>query len=96
MCLAIPARVVLGEVRREVSLVLLEDLALGDHLLVHVGYALARVSEEDSWIPSPCSPARSSSPKVASGHIKPIPIGWAIDAVQIHLRTAIPARSSRP
>ena len=58
MCLAIPAQVVeidpatdtatvaLGEVRKQVSLALIDDVAAGDFVLVHVGYALNRISEE--------------------------------------------------
>lgn len=60
MCLAIPARVVaidpatdtatvaLGAVTKDVSLALLDDLAPGDYVLVHVGYALSRLSPEDA------------------------------------------------
>ncbi|MCG8488183.1 MAG: HypC/HybG/HupF family hydrogenase formation chaperone [Candidatus Thiodiazotropha sp.] len=60
MCLAIPAKVVaideqadnatveLGEVRKEVSLALVEDVMLGDFVLIHVGYALNKVSEEEA------------------------------------------------
>jgi hydrogenase expression/formation protein HypC len=54
MCLAIPARVValvapdnalidIGGVRKEVSLALVEDVAPGDYVIVHVGYALAKL-----------------------------------------------------
>jgi hydrogenase expression/formation protein HypC len=37
-------------VERDVNLFLLEDepLAAGDHVLVHVGYAIQKVSEEDA------------------------------------------------
>jgi hydrogenase expression/formation protein HypC len=60
MCLAIPAQVVevdamadsatvaLGEVRKTVSLALVEDVVPGDFVLVHVGYALNKVSEEEA------------------------------------------------
>lgn len=60
MCLALPARVVaiddntdmatvaLGEVKREVSLALVEDVKLDDFVLIHVGYALNKVSEEEA------------------------------------------------
>ena len=60
MCLALPARVVsidsdsdmatvaLGEVKREVSLALVEDVHEGDFVLIHVGYALNKVSEEEA------------------------------------------------
>jgi hydrogenase expression/formation protein HypC len=54
MCLAIPARVValvapegalidVGGVRKEVSLALVDDVAPGDYVIVHVGYALAKL-----------------------------------------------------
>ena len=54
MCLAIPARIVetlpddealvdLGGVRKRISLALVEDCAVGDYVIVHVGYALNRL-----------------------------------------------------
>lgn len=64
MCLAVPMQVVEIEgyscvceargITRDVSLFMLqgEDIALGDHVLVHVGYAIQKVSPEaaaDSW-----------------------------------------------
>jgi hydrogenase expression/formation protein HypC len=60
MCLAIPARVLaideatdmatvaLGEVRKEVSLALVEDVQVDDFVLIHVGYALNKVSSEEA------------------------------------------------
>ncbi|MBT3045761.1 MAG: HypC/HybG/HupF family hydrogenase formation chaperone [Candidatus Thiodiazotropha sp.] len=60
MCLAIPAKVVaideqgenatvvLGEVRKEVSLALVDDVSVDDFVLIHVGYALNKVSEEEA------------------------------------------------
>ena len=59
MCLAIPARVVelregdlavidLGGVRKEISLALVEDVAPGDFVIVHVGYALQKVDPEEA------------------------------------------------
>lgn len=59
MCLAIPARVVqigdgdqaivdLGGVRKEISLALVEDVAVGDYVIVHVGYALTRLDPEEA------------------------------------------------
>ncbi len=59
MCLAIPARVVelrpdenavidLGGVRKEISLALVEDVAPGDYVIVHVGYALQKVDPEEA------------------------------------------------
>ena len=51
MCLAIPARIEqilddgngivdFGGVRRPVSLALVDDVAVGDYVIVHVGFAL--------------------------------------------------------
>lgn len=60
MCLAIPAQITsidpdgqsawvsLGGVTKEISLALVEDVAVGDYVLVHVGYALNRLSEEEA------------------------------------------------
>jgi len=60
MCLAIPALVTaidpstntavvsLGEVRKEVSLALVDDVNVGDYVLIHVGYALNKLSEEEA------------------------------------------------
>jgi hydrogenase expression/formation protein HypC len=54
MCLAIPirveallpdqmARVTLGGVSKRVSIALVEDVRVGDYVLLHVGYALTRL-----------------------------------------------------
>lgn len=60
MCLALPAKVVrldavaglatveLGGVSQEVSLALVDDVGIGDYLLIHVGYALQRLSEDEA------------------------------------------------
>ena len=61
MCLAIPAQVVefvdaesaiakaeLSGVRRDVSLALCPEAAPGDWVLVHVGFALQRIDEEEA------------------------------------------------
>jgi hydrogenase expression/formation protein HypC len=59
MCLAIPARVVelmendgarvdLGGVRKEISLALVDDVAVGDYVIVHVGYALSKLDPEEA------------------------------------------------
>ncbi|MFZ1573768.1 MAG: HypC/HybG/HupF family hydrogenase formation chaperone [Chromatiaceae bacterium] len=60
MCLAVPARVValdpttdmatvaLGAVTKEISLALVENTEVGDYVLVHVGYALGRISPEEA------------------------------------------------
>jgi hydrogenase expression/formation protein HypC len=57
MCLAIPARVVeligteaaridVGGARKEISLALVDGVAVGDYVIVHVGYALARLDPD--------------------------------------------------
>jgi len=53
MCLAVPARVVelsgdsaivdLDGIRKETSTVLLDEIAVGDYVLIHVGFALERI-----------------------------------------------------
>ena len=59
MCLAIPARVVelpdpgialvdVGGVRKRVSLALVDDVACGDYVIVHVGYALTRLDPDEA------------------------------------------------
>jgi len=59
MCLALPARVVeltaddsaiveLGGVRKQVSLALVEGIAVGDYVIVHVGFALTRLDPEEA------------------------------------------------
>ena len=59
MCLALPAKVValheggmatvsLEGVRKEISLALVDDVAPGDFVLIHVGYALHKVSAEEA------------------------------------------------
>ncbi len=61
MCLAVPAKVVeivdeenqiakvdIGGVRRNISVALLEDVKVGDWVLVHVGFAIQKVDEEEA------------------------------------------------
>lgn len=59
MCLAMPARVAqilendqavvdLGGVRKEISLALVSDVAEGDYVIVHVGYALNRLDPDEA------------------------------------------------
>jgi len=60
MCLAVPARVVALEqdadlatvemsgVKKEISLALVDGVEIGDYLLIHVGYALQRLSEVEA------------------------------------------------
>ncbi len=60
MCLALPAQVIsisddheiatvsLEGVKKEISLALVEEICVGDFVLVHVGYALNKVSPEEA------------------------------------------------
>jgi hydrogenase expression/formation protein HypC len=59
MCLAIPAQVVelladdqalieVSGVKKAVSLALVEDVAIGDYVIVHVGYALSKIDSEEA------------------------------------------------
>lgn len=59
MCLAIPACVEelvagdsaivnLGGVRKEISLALVDDVAVGDYVIVHVGFALQKLDPEEA------------------------------------------------
>ena len=58
MCLAVPMRLVersgelgvveIAGVRREVSLVLLDDASVGEYLLVHAGCAIGRLDEAEA------------------------------------------------
>ncbi len=60
MCLAVPGRILaideasdmatisLGEVRKDVSLALVDDVDVDDYVLVHVGFALNRISTEEA------------------------------------------------
>ncbi len=60
MCLALPAKIValdaaanmatasVDNVKVEVSLALVDDVALGDYVLVHVGYALNKIDEDEA------------------------------------------------
>jgi hydrogenase expression/formation protein HypC len=55
MCLAIPSKIVKIEnnmatidvdgVRREASLLLLEDAQVGDYVIVHAGFAIQKIDE---------------------------------------------------
>ena len=59
MCLAIPARIEqildtgdalvdFGGVKRPISLALVEDVVVGDYVIVHVGFALQRLDIEEA------------------------------------------------
>ncbi len=89
MCLAIPAEVVslkgttaivsVEGARREVDVSLIDEVTLGDYVLVHAGFALHRWDEEDYriWkeiheqmvaaLDSPVAASPDSSPDVPGG-----------------------------
>ena len=59
MCLAIPARVEqfingdtaivnLGGVRKEISMALVDDVVVGDYVILHAGYALQKLDEQEA------------------------------------------------
>ncbi len=59
MCLALPVRVVAvhdadratvdaGGIRKDISLALVDDVAVGDWVILHVGYALGRVDPAEA------------------------------------------------
>jgi len=59
MCLAIPAevteildgemaRVSLDGVGKEISIALTPDVAVGDFVIIHVGYALSKIDKEEA------------------------------------------------
>jgi hydrogenase expression/formation protein HypC len=59
MCLAVPVRVVellpeqlaeveIGGVRSRASLALVDDIAIGDYLIVHAGFAIARLDVQQA------------------------------------------------
>ncbi|MBC7110381.1 MAG: HypC/HybG/HupF family hydrogenase formation chaperone [Archaeoglobi archaeon] len=58
MCLAIPAKIIeingkealvdYGELKQKIRLDLLEDVKVGDYVLVHVGYAIQKLDEKEA------------------------------------------------
>lgn len=58
MCLAIPAEVIaiegdnakvsVGGVQKTISLALVDDIKIGDFVLIHVGYALNKINPEEA------------------------------------------------
>lgn len=58
MCLAVPAKVMAingeeavldyGGVKRTANISMLSDVKVGDYVLVHVGYAISKLDEEEA------------------------------------------------
>lgn len=58
MCLGVPAKIIeiegsmalveFGGARRKISIAMLPDAAVGDYVIVHAGYAISKVDEEEA------------------------------------------------
>jgi hydrogenase expression/formation protein HypC len=58
MCLALPCRIVaidgdnatidVSGMKKDISLALMDDVAVGDYVIVHVGYALTKLDPEEA------------------------------------------------
>ncbi|MFQ6067327.1 MAG: HypC/HybG/HupF family hydrogenase formation chaperone [bacterium] len=58
MCLAIPVKIVeiknkigigeVGGVKRKVNLLLLDEVKVGDYVLLHAGFAISKVKKEEA------------------------------------------------
>ncbi len=58
MCLAVPARIIeienqlvtveVGGLTRQASIVLLPDAGLGDYVLIHAGFAISMIDEQEA------------------------------------------------
>ena len=59
MCLAVPARITelldndmakaeVGGIVKDVNLMLVDDVAVGDYVIIHVGFALSRLEPEEA------------------------------------------------
>ena len=60
MCLGVPAKILetgdgtavveLGGVRREISVMLVDDVSVGEWVIVHAGFAIEKLSEEEAAV----------------------------------------------
>jgi len=60
MCLGVPAKILeagdgtavveLGGVRREISVMLIDDVSVGEWVIVHAGFAIEKLSEEEAGV----------------------------------------------
>jgi hydrogenase expression/formation protein HypC len=82
MCLAIPARVIdlldddqarieLGGVQKVISISLVENVVVGDYLIVHVGFAIGKLDPEEAALTMALFAAmgKSADPAEASAYI---------------------------
>jgi hydrogenase expression/formation protein HypC len=59
MCLAIPAKIIkiedetaiveIGDVQREASIMLLPDSKINDYVLLHAGFAIQKIDEDEAF-----------------------------------------------
>lgn len=60
MCLGVPAKIVkiegkeaiadVGGIQREISLELLSDIKEGDYVIIHAGFAISKIDQEEADI----------------------------------------------
>jgi len=59
MCLALPAQIIqvlpenraivsLGGIQKDIALDLVENISVGDYVIIHVGYALTKLNQEEA------------------------------------------------
>ncbi|MHB1024232.1 MAG: HypC/HybG/HupF family hydrogenase formation chaperone [Desulfobacteria bacterium] len=58
MCLGVPAKILetsggaavveVGGVRREISVMLIDDVSVGEWVIIHAGFAIEKLSEEEA------------------------------------------------
>ncbi len=58
MCLAVPMKIIkikgvtgiaeLGNMQREIGLLLVDNVKVGDYMIVHAGYAIQKLDEEEA------------------------------------------------
>lgn len=59
MCLAMPAQIIeltspqtavvnLGGIRKQIATALVDDLKVGDYVIIHVGYALTKLNQAEA------------------------------------------------
>ena len=72
MCLGVPAKILetsdgaavveLGGVRREISVMLIDDVSVGEWVIVHAGFAIEKLSEEEARADAFAVPGDRGSP----------------------------------
>jgi hydrogenase expression/formation protein HypC len=59
MCLAFPGKIVatdgqqatadFGGIKKEINVTLVPDVAKGEYVIVHAGFAIQKLTQEDAW-----------------------------------------------